>query len=62
MWDVGCGRVGTLFLIRHGQASYGEVDYDRLSTRGQEQARALGRLFANSRPLDHIYAGPLTRQ
>ena len=31
--------MASLFLIRHGQASYGEADYDRLSTRGQEQAR-----------------------
>jgi len=54
--------VGTLFLIRHGQASYGEVDYDRLSARGMEQARALGRSLARGRPLDRVYAGPLRRQ
>ena len=53
--------MGTLFLIRHGQASYGEVDYDRLSTRGQEQAGALGRYLAGAR-LDGVYAGPLRRQ
>ncbi len=53
--------MGTLLLIRHGQASYGEVDYDRLSTRGQEQARALGRFLVQAK-LDTIYAGPLTRQ
>jgi broad specificity phosphatase PhoE len=53
--------VGTLYLIRHGQASYGEADYDRLSTRGQEQARAVGRWLAN-RKLDALYTGPLRRQ
>ncbi len=53
--------MGTVYLIRHGQASYGEADYDRLSTRGQEQARALGRWMARAR-LDAIYSGPLTRQ
>jgi broad specificity phosphatase PhoE len=53
--------VGSLFLIRHGQASYGEVDYDRLSSRGHEQARALGGWLARAR-LTHVYAGPLTRQ
>ena len=53
--------VGTLFLIRHGQASYGEVDYDRLSARGQEQARAVGAWLAKAR-LDVVYAGPLKRQ
>jgi broad specificity phosphatase PhoE len=54
-------RVGSLFLIRHGQASYGELDYDRLSTRGQEQAKHLGGWLAKAR-LDAIYAGPLRRQ
>lgn len=53
--------VGTLLLLRHGQASYGEADYDRLSARGQEQARALGRWLANTR-LDALYSGPLRRQ
>lgn len=53
--------MGTLLLIRHGQASYGEVDYDRLSARGQEQARAVGRALAAAR-LDAIYVGPLRRQ
>ena len=54
-------RVGSLFLIRHGQASYGELDYDRLSTRGHEQAKAVGGWLANAR-LDSLYAGPLRRQ
>jgi broad specificity phosphatase PhoE len=53
--------VGTLYLIRHGQASYGETDYDRLSPRGIEQALAVGRWAARIR-LDALYAGPLRRQ
>ena len=53
--------MGTLYLIRHGQASYGEVDYDRLSTKGQEQARAVGHWLAKQR-IDAVYAGPLKRQ
>ena len=53
--------MATLLLIRHGQASYGEADYDRLSARGAEQARALGRHLAGAR-LDALYAGPLRRQ
>jgi broad specificity phosphatase PhoE len=53
--------VGTLFLIRHGQASYGEADYDRLSERGREQARALGAWLAGGK-LDAVYTGPLRRQ
>jgi len=40
--------VGTLYLIRHGQASYGEADYDRLSPRGIEQAKAVGRWAASA--------------
>lgn len=52
--------MGTLLLIRHGQASYGEADYDRLSTRGEEQARALGRFLASER-VDHVFVGPLRR-
>jgi broad specificity phosphatase PhoE len=53
--------VGTLYLIRHGQASYGEADYDRLSTRGEAQARALGAVLATAR-LDAVYVGPHRRQ
>lgn len=53
--------MGTLLLIRHGQASYGEADYDRLSARGREQAAALGHYLATQR-LDAVYAGPLVRQ
>lgn len=34
--------MGTLYLVRHGQASFGADDYDQLSARGQQQARRLG--------------------
>ena len=53
--------MASLFLIRHGQASYGEVDYDRLSDLGEWQARHLGRYLAGRR-LDAVFAGPLHRQ
>jgi broad specificity phosphatase PhoE len=53
--------VGTLYLIRHGQASYGQADYDRLSPRGIEQALAVGRWAARQK-LDALYAGPHRRQ
>lgn len=53
--------MGTLYLIRHGQASYGQADYDRLSPRGVEQALAIGRWAAGAK-LDALYAGPLRRQ
>jgi broad specificity phosphatase PhoE len=50
-----------LVLIRHGQASYGQADYDRLSPRGEEQARTLGPHLA-SLGLDALFVGPLRRQ
>ena len=35
-----------LYLVRHGQASYGAADYDRLSELGWRQSRWLGEHFA----------------
>lgn len=50
-------------LVRHGQASYGASDYDRLSPRGEEQARALGRRWAATKIAPTaIYHGPMKRQ
>jgi len=34
--------MGTLYLVRHGQASFGAADYDQLSALGQRQCRRLG--------------------
>ena len=39
-------RMGTLYLIRHGQASFGAADYDQLSELGARQCHALGQYFA----------------
>jgi broad specificity phosphatase PhoE len=38
--------MGTLYLIRHGQASFGAQDYDQLSELGTRQCHALGEYFA----------------
>lgn len=38
--------MGTLYLVRHGQASFGAADYDCLSELGTRQCRALGEWFA----------------
>jgi broad specificity phosphatase PhoE len=38
--------VRLLYLVRHGQASFGKRDYDALSELGHEQSRVLGRAFA----------------
>jgi broad specificity phosphatase PhoE len=55
--------VSTLYLIRHGQASFGAADYDVLSERGAEQSRALGRQLARrGLRLDALYSGPRQRQ
>lgn len=37
--------MGTLTLVRHGQASFGAADYDQLSDLGARQCRELGRWF-----------------
>ena len=37
----------TLYLVRHGQASFGADDYDQLSDLGQRQCVQLGRYFAD---------------
>ena len=39
-------RMGTLYLVRHGQASFGAADYDQLSELGTLQCHALGLWFA----------------
>ena len=38
--------MGTLYLIRHGQASFGAADYYQLSELGARQCHALGQYFA----------------
>ena len=38
--------MGTLYLVRHGQASFGAADYDQLSDLGQRQSQRLGEYFA----------------
>lgn len=40
-------RMGTLYLVRHGQASFGAADYDQLSALGARQCHALGQWFAD---------------
>lgn len=37
--------MSSIYLIRHGQASFGQEDYDLLSGLGQSQARRLGKSF-----------------
>lgn len=52
-----------IYLIRHGQASFGTDDYDKLSPRGVHQCELLGRhLQAQGIEFTASYSGPLRRQ
>ncbi len=52
----------TLYLVRHGQASFGAADYDNLSDLGAKQALALGQYFkAKNLRFDAAYMGTLRR-
>lgn len=54
--------MGDLLLIRHGQASFGAADYDRLSPVGEQQSARLGAwLAAHEAPPAHVVRGALRR-
>jgi broad specificity phosphatase PhoE len=54
--------VGTLYLVRHGQASFGSDDYDRLSELGARQCAALGaHLYARGLRFQGVLRGSLRR-
>lgn len=42
--------MSAVYLVRHGQASFGAADYDRLSERGEHQARVLGSALVHLSP------------
>lgn len=54
--------MGTLFLVRHGQASFGAADYDQLSPLGFEQCRRLGAYWrSRGQRFDAVLRGSLKR-
>ncbi|NGY06940.1 histidine phosphatase family protein [Solimonas terrae] len=54
--------MGAIYLIRHGQASFGAGDYDKLSKRGVEQGTVLGRaLAARGVTPDRVVCGGMLR-
>lgn len=55
--------MGTIFVVRHGQAAFGTDHYDRLTETGFTQSRLLGAYFAlrNIR-FDAVFTGTLQRQ
>ena len=52
-----------IYMIRHGQASFGKEDYDQLSPLGKRQARILAQHLLNTgfHP-DAVYSGTMARQ
>ncbi len=55
--------MATIYLVRHGQASFGADDYDKLSPLGEQQARLLGHYLRDCGiHLDAAYSGDLLRQ
>ena len=54
--------MGTLYLVRHGQASFGADDYDQLSELGKRQSVRLGEYFGERGiRFDGLIAGTLRR-
>jgi len=52
-----------LVLVRHGQASFLEADYDKLSPLGEAQSQLLGEYWVTRRVrFDAVASGPLARQ
>lgn len=55
--------MGSIYLIRHGQASFGAEDYDVLSSLGERQSELLGRHLAQTGlRVEHAISGSLLRQ
>ncbi|MDT8273697.1 MAG: histidine phosphatase family protein, partial [Desulfomonilia bacterium] len=52
-----------IYLVRHGQASFGQDNYDLLSPLGKKQSRILAQFFLDTglNP-DAVYSGALSRQ
>jgi broad specificity phosphatase PhoE len=54
--------MGRLFLVRHAQASFLSQNYDKLSARGETQARLLGEYWAKHNVVfDRVCTGPALR-
>jgi broad specificity phosphatase PhoE len=55
--------MGTLYLVRHGQASFGAANYDQLSELGTRQCAQLGAwMRARGLRFDGVLRGTLARQ
>lgn len=55
--------MASIYVIRHGQASFGEENYDKLSDLGCRQAQVLGHYLRDCQiNFDAVYSGDLQRQ
>jgi broad specificity phosphatase PhoE len=55
--------MSTLLMVRHGQASFGEIDYDRLSEMGVTQSSLLGDYWVRrGQRFDALFTGAQKRQ
>ena len=55
--------MATIYLVRHGQASFGAENYDELSELGRRQASVVGEYFRDCGiAFDAAYSGDLSRQ
>ncbi|MCP4212273.1 MAG: histidine phosphatase family protein [Halieaceae bacterium] len=55
--------MATIYLVRHGQASFGAENYDKLSDLGCRQAQVTGAYFRDTGVVfDAVYSGDLSRQ
>lgn len=54
--------MAVIYLIRHGQASFGKANYDQLSETGYQQSRVLGKYLASKLDnFDQVYQGSMQR-
>ncbi|RZA20967.1 MAG: histidine phosphatase family protein [Lysobacteraceae bacterium] len=54
--------MSAIYLVRHGQASFGAADYDLLSERGERQASVLGNALADAQPrIGLVVSGDMQR-
>lgn len=53
--------MAAIYLIRHGQASFGSADYDKLSDKGHQQALMLGKYWRFKNTPSKFYCGDLLR-
>lgn len=54
-------NMAAIYLIRHGQASFGSADYDQLSEKGRQQAVLLGQYWRSRATPSKLFCGDLLR-